>query len=518
MKNIQNKIHTLINLYKSKKMLEAKRLNNELLNQYPNIVILYNVMGLILIAENKLNEAIACYEKAIKIDPNFAEIYDNLGTVYKIKESYNKAESYYKQSIKLNNKIAGSHNNLGTLYKLLNKNDEAIECYNKAISINSKFVIAHYNLGIVYKSIGKFDEARKCLNEAINLDNNFFIAHRTLSQITKYTSSHKHFIMLKKLDQNHYIKKTQTEDLHFALGKAYEDIKDFKSSSISFIKANQIRRSNINFDLKNEEKEFKNIKKVFNKDFFEKYKKSGVLDNTPIFILGMPRSGTTLVEQIISNHPKVYGGDELNFLPNLISKHFDFKKYKNTFADINKKNNIDFKIIAKEYINNLKKISNNSYNVTDKLPINFKWIGFIRILFPNAKIFHCYRNPKDNCLSIFKNYFVNKELNFSYDMNEISNFYIYYLDIMKHWKNLISDSIYEVKYENIIKNSEKEIRNIIENCNLEWNDRCLEFYNNKKTIKTASDFQARSKIYANSVNSWENYKNFFKDLFNNLPK
>ena len=231
----------------------------------------------------------------------------------------------------------------------------------------------------------------------------------------------------------------------------------------------------------------------------------------------MPRSGSTLVEQILSNHPKVFGGDELNFLGNLIKKHFDNKA---SGLFLNNIINIDeeyLKKIGHEYISNLRNISDNSERVTDKFLINFKWIGLIKLILPNSKIVHCVRNPRDNCLSIFKNYFTSNKLNFSYNLEEIAEFYNLYSDLMEYWKNMLPKSFFDIKYEKLIQNPKQQIRNLLKECNLTWHDNCLKFYNNKRPIKTASDTQARKKIYKSSVDSWKNYEKDLKKFFKILP-
>ena len=164
----------------------------------------------------------------------------------------------------------------------------------------------------------------------------------------------------------------------------------------------------------------------------------------------------------------------------------------------------------------LKTLSNKNQFITDKLPINFIWIGLIKIVLPKSIIIHCLRNPKDNCLSIFKNYFVNPKLNFAYKLDEIVEFYNLYSDLMKHWKNIFPESIHDVKYENLINNPKKNIQSMLKFSNVEWDDRCMKFYQNKRAIKTASDSQARKKIYKTSVNSWKNYKNDMSKYFSKL--
>ena len=164
----------------------------------------------------------------------------------------------------------------------------------------------------------------------------------------------------------------------------------------------------------------------------------------------------------------------------------------------------------------MKNISNNSPKVTDKFPENFLWIGFIKLILPHSKIIHCTRIPEDNCISLFKNLFPSGRMNFSYNLNNIVEFYNLYIDLMNYWNHLFPDFIYNLKYENLIANTENEIKMLLNFCNLKWNENCLNFHNNKRHVKTASDIQVRSKIYSSSINSWKKFEKFLSKYFNNL--
>ena len=485
----------------------------------PKVVFIYNLLGLILVAQNKIDQAAECYEKGIKINPNFAEIYNNLGLLYiNNKSDVKKAENCYKKAISLNPKIPEPYNNLGTLYKSLDKFDEAIDCYQKALTINPKFTHAYHNLGNVYITIGNFSEAKKNFNKSIQTDPMYTNSHRSLGRLIKYTDNDKHFNELKKIYKQININDTENRtNIAFALGKAHEDIKDFDKSFTFLNEANSLYRKKINFSIKHKKDKFKEIKETFDKKIYEKYSSCGNADVAPIFILGMPRSGTTLVEQILSNHPKVFGADEQYFIPKLLQKNFgsdDLRLFMTNVmgsSEIFDKN--DFKKIGNEYIAKMKNISNNSERSTDKLPENFLWIGFIKLILPKSKIIHSHRNPKDNCLSLFKNHFPDGKLNYSYDLNEIVEYYNLYKDLMNYWNSLFPDFIFNIKYENLILNTENEIHNLLKFCNLDWNDDCLNFHNNKRAIHTASDIQARNKIYSSSVDSWKNYEKYLKKYF-----
>ena len=320
---------------------------------------------------------------------------------------------------------------------------------------------------------------------------------------------------MEKLYNKDYISFSGKLELSFALGKAFDDIKKFDKAFKYYKEGNKLRRSNIKFSIKRENNEFSIIKKAFNENFFKKNQNIGNEDSTPIFILGMPRSGTTLVEQIISSHPNVYGGGELNYLNDLVKRYF-YKDDSLSFELINQDNENNFANISLEYIEKIKKISKKSLYITDKLPINFKWIGLIKLILPKSKVIHCVRNSKDICISIYKNYFTNTELNYAYDLDELVSFYNLYNDLMNFWEKSFPNFIIQIKYEELIKNPKKEIPKLIKKCNLSWDEKCIKFYDNKRTVKTASDTQVRNKIFKSSVDSWKKYEKYVKKNFSSL--
>jgi len=522
MKKLKKKIQFVVDVYKLGDFTKAELLTKELIKSNGKVVFLYNLLGLILVEQKKIDEAINCYKEGIKIDPNFSMIYNNLGLLYfqhKYDGDTKKIENFYKKAIFLNQKLPEAHNNLGSLYNHLNKIEEAIECYKKAININPKFSFAHHNLGAANVSLGNFDEAKKCFRESIKLNPHFYDTHRMLSRITKYTNDDKHLEELKKIYHGVDVNNLKNRiDIGFALGKAYEDTKNFDESFKYYQEANTLQRKGIKFSIKIEKEKLEDIKKIYNKKLFTKYKKIGYSDYSPIFIVGMPRSSTTLVEQILSSHSKVYGADEVEFIPEIIKKKFGDKNLRLFFNEIVDFDKNTFMELGKDYATKMNNLSNNYNRTTDKLPENFLNIGFIKLILPKSKIIHCYRNPKDNCFSIFKNHFSSGKIKFAYEIKEIIEYYNLYNDLMNYWNNLFDDSIYNIRYENLISNTKNEIQKLLSYCDLDWSEKCLNFHNNKRPIKTASDTQARSKIYSSSVESWTNYKKHLAKDFEKLVK
>lgn len=334
-------------------------------------------------------------------------------------------------------------------------------------------------------------------------------AHRNLSEIIKYTKDNEHLNLLIKIYDKNTKNPINQKEIAFALGKAFEDMNIYDKAFKYYNDGNNFQRKTFNFSIRDEQDEINIIKKKFSKEFINKNKNVKNKTNIPIFILGMPRSGTTLIEQIISSHPNVFGGDELNIMPKIVGKYLRNKKNELDFDQINTK------IMANQYLDELRSLSKKK-RVTDKLTVNFKWIGIIKMLFPNSKIIHCRRNPRDTGLSIFKNYFVSSDLKYAYNLNEISDYYKLYNDLMNHWKTILPEFIYEINYEDVINNTQSEVKKLLKNLNLNWNKKCLEFYKTQRTVKTASDTQIRSKIYSSSINSWKNFEPYMKDFFERL--
>ena len=520
MEKLKKEIQYVVDVYKSRDLLKAELLCEGLITKNPKVSFLYNLMGLILADQNKIEQAIEHYENGLKIDPSYAMIYNNLGLLFfnhKSNGNIKKAENYYKKSISLNKRIPEPHTNLGSLYKSLNKYQEAANCYKEALLIDPKFAYAQHNLGNLYVALGNFIGAKKQFNESIKSDPNFHASHRSLSRLIKYTDTNGHFTELKKIYKNINTNDTECKiNIGFALAKAYEDIKNFDESFNFYKEANYLYRKKINFSLNSETLKFKNIKDTFDKNLYERYPCSGYSDSSPIFIIGMPRSGTTLVEQILSSHHKVFGADEVDFIPKLIKRNFGDKNLNLFFKGVLDFNEKDFEKIGKEYVMHMRNYSSNSEKTTDKLPENFLSIGFIKLILPNSKIIHCYRNPKDNCFSIFKNHFPAGNIKFAYDLDEIVEYYNLYSDLMKYWDDLLPNFIFNIKYEQLIYNTNPEIQNLLKICDLDWDEECLNYYNNKRPIRTASDIQARSKIYKTSVDSWKYYDKHLKKYFRQI--
>ena len=488
------------------------------LEKYQDYSIFYNMKGLALTQIGKFNEARTILEKGYKIDPNDLAIINNLANVEKNMFNYSKAEKLYNLSIYKKKDYFNSYVNFGNLKRDLNKFDEAITLYKRALKHTQKIPEIYYSLAMAYQSLGNFKEAEDYANKTIEIDKKITKADLLISRSKKYNKEDSHFyLMIEKL-KNTNLDDKQKIDLYFALAKAYEDIGDINRSFNYLEKGNKLKRSIINFDLNFEEKKFEDIAKSFSNFDLDKIKNNNSHNKEIIFIVGMPRSGTTLTEQIISAHSSVYGSGELPYLVKIINDEFisnNFLSQTKIKTAIHNENILSQ--ISKKYYSYLENYEISSKFITDKAPLNFMWVGFIKILFPNAKIIHCKRNSKDNCVSLYKNIF-DGDLNFCYSQKELASYYNLYYELMKFWKNNFEDAFLDIEYEKLITDTKNETKKILDYCNLPWEDNCLDFSNNKTPIKTASVGQARSKIYSTSVKSSTKYEIYLKELFNLLQK
>ena len=427
------------------------------------------------------------------------------------------AQHYYERAIEINPKFTHPISNLGNVKKELNNYEEAIKCYKLAISIDNKLYIVLHNLGMAYQALGRFEESKKYFESVLKINPKFTRADRSLSMSLKYDINNPHLKIMENKIKDQSLNNFQKIELYFGLGKAYEDIKNYKKSFENYKLGNKIKRDAIKYQINDDVKLFENIKNSFSNINFQNLENVGNKSNKMIFILGMPRSGTTLVEQIIANHKNVYGAGELRDLTQIIKENFlvnDKIKFPEKF---NIKDQNFFSNMGTKYLENLDRYNTNKNYITDKAPLNFKWIGLIKLILPKSKIIHCTRDPKDICLSLFKNFFEG-ELNFSYSLKEAGKYYKLYQNLMEFWKQLLPDFIYDISYEKLVENQEFESRKLLDFCNLDWDKNCLTFYRNKRGIVTASFAQARKPIYKNSVKSWQNYKNELLPMFKILEK
>ena len=511
---LNSKIKKLFNHFQNKNYEYVIRECKVILKKFPETPALLNMLGLSLQQIGNFKEAKNSYIKAIRINPKHHAALNNLGIVCRTMEDFKSANQYFLEALNIKPDYVNALSNYANLKREVNDFYGAIDLYKKALNLNQKEFLIHHNLALTYQGVGKFDLAKEHSLKALEINPNHTISHKMLSASNKYTDENdNHFKLMKEKIKDESLKIEEKITLNFSISKAYEDMKNFDKAYKHMSIGNNLNRDKIKYDIEDDIQLFKQIKEEFNNIDFKKDDNENYASKKIIFICGMPRSGTTLTEQIIASHKQVYGAGELNFLSKTVRKKFFNNKILKNEKIIDVANN-DFSSVYKEYITFLESYNFNEIIITDKAPLNFRWIGFIKIFFPNSKIIHCKRDKKDNFLSLYKNSFDSDNLNWCYNQNELVSYYNLYANLMSFWNEKLPGSIYEANYEELVKNQEEESKKIIKFCGLDWDSNCLNFHKNSKTpIKTASIVQARKPIYKSSMSLSDNYSNFFDKYF-----
>ena len=470
-----------------------------------------------LFNSGKQKQSFKLLELAINANLNNPVYYFEIsGNFFKIKE-YNLAIKFYSKVIELEPTFDDVYLNIAICFQQMSNYEKAKNYLLKELKQNPDNYLVYYNLGNIFREMGDFEKAHQNYLTAIKLNPGHSESYRGVTIMKKIDLDDTFVINLQKIKKEHEKNNDEQSLLSasYALSKIYEDNKKYKESFELFSLGNSLRRKQVSYSTENTKKQFKMIKELFSKNFILNMQGLNTLGKKAIFILGMPRSGTTLAEQVISRHPDVSSGGELTFLQSIIKKKFPKADY-NLFSKDVENNLKDLSVkIGNEYITALDTIDNR-LRVTDKLPFNFIFIGFIKTCLPKAKIIHCIRNPKDICISILKNYFPLDDVGFAHNEKEIVEYYSEYKNLMSYWKGIFGNAIYDLQYEKLVTDSENEIKKLIDYLGLDWSEECLNQKSNKNIIKTISTVQARQPIYKSSVNLWENYANFLSEEFLSL--
>ena len=508
--DINKEIEIVINRFKNNDYDFVINKSTVLLKKITNNDLLWNLKGLSLQNIGNIKESINSFQKALQINPKNIAAKNNLGNSYKYANQLKLAEECFEDCIKVDPNYTASIVNLANLKTITNNFGPAIELYNKVLESDENIESIYINLAQAYQSTNQFDKALKIIGKGLQKFPKQTKLDKLLSVQTNYLNDDDHQNkMLGKLNTN-TLNSEQTISLYFAIGKAFEDQKKYSKAFEFYLKGNDLKRKELKFNINDKIELFNDIKKFFSNSTNIKERKE-ITDKKVIFIFGLPRSGTTLVENIISSHNRVSGLGEINYL----NKFFSLNFVKNDRLNVNFINqfaNIDLQKFYFDFI----KSFNIKTNITTDKSLNIYWyLGFIKMFFPNAIFIHCQRTPKDNCLSIFKNLFEDGQ-GWKYNESELIEYYNLYKEIMLFWNSKFGANILNIQYEDIVNNSLVNIKKLITFCNLDWDEKCLHHQRNKMPIKTLSLNQVNKPIYSSSVNSSNNFKEHLKEIFSNF--
>ena len=467
-----------------------------------------------LFYSGKLKDAVTYAAGALKLNLNDAKSYYISAMALNAVGDQDKAILAFEATIKLMPNHGPAYNNLGSILEIRGEMKDAKKAYVKAVEINKSDVIALNNLASILIAEGDVEAAKIHLETAINVRPDYIEAHHNLSALKKYKKSDDHIKQLELMahDPSKLSKDNQIR-LSFILGKVYGDIGDFDTAFEHYRSGNEMKRASFEYNEQAAVKFSDDVKNFFDKVYFKKFKKSKNDDLTPIFVVGMPRSGSSLIEQILSSHSDIHAGGELFTLIDTVkSKVKNFPQGLETLSDL------ELKMIGDEYLQNVKKLNPNAKHIVDKMPANFQYAGLIAKILPCAHIINTDRNPMDSCFSNYTRLFI-QTIQYAYDLGELGRYYNRYQDLMEHWHRVLpKGKLPSVKYEDVVADLEQEARKLIDFVGLDWQEECLEFHNNKSRVNTASAAQVRKPIYKTSIEKWRPYEKHLGPLIKALKE
>jgi tetratricopeptide (TPR) repeat protein len=474
-----------------------------------------NNIGVALRTLGRVDEALERFKKALDLAPDYADARYNLAGLLKKSERYDEAIPHYEKLLALRPDSAEFRSAFGEALWKADRGDEAMAAFQEAIAIDPNFADALGHLANAFIECGRFDEAVTHLEKAISLAPDRGDLYRFLAETRPGAVTDQHRAALEDLARKDDVSDDTNIDANFALGKVYADAGDRTRSFRYFSAANARRRRFIEYDERGTLGSFARIAETFTAEFVEGRRGCSAPSSTPIFIFGMPRSGTTLIEQVLASHPNVYGGGELSLFGDIATEvlapgaSISPEAMQGASCEA-------LREIGLRYAESLSDLSSAALRITDKMPANFRFAALIHIVLPNARMILAKRDPVDTCMSCFSHCFAG-DLPWAYDLAELGRYYRGFEKLMEHWLCVLPPtSILEVKYEAVVDDFETEARRIIAYCGLDWDGACLDFHKTERRIRTASATQVRRPIYRTSVHRSHEYGDLLQPLLTAL--
>lgn len=498
----------------AQQLKEAVASYQKALQFLPNFPECLNSLGAALDELGNSVEAIRCFKEALRLAPRYVAAHINLAKSLRANGELYEAQAQYHRAMEVGGRNAKFYLEIGDIWVELQDYEKAASSYQEVLKIDPDNARAFNGMGNCEQLAGHRELAEQYLEQSIKLNSLVVTPYFHLANNKKAVSAEDPLIgRIKDKLNEASVKGEQEAVLQFALAKLLDDCREYEQSFGYLQSANKTVFGIADYSISIEAAKFENIKRVYDELLFQRYEKVGSASEQPVFIVGMPRSGTTLTEQIISSHPQVSGAGELrliNIIENRLASRLN-AAYPDCVTEL------DGGILSEEakwYLDGLKLFTGQGEfrKITDKMPHNFLRLGLIHLLFPNAKIIHCRRDPMDNCLSLYFQMFGSKRHRYCYDLEVLGNYYKLYQSLMQHWREVLPTSMMEVDYEAIVADPEGKSRQLIDFVGLKWDDACLTPHQQSRTVKTASQWQVRQPIYKSSVQRWKNYEAFLDPL------
>jgi tetratricopeptide (TPR) repeat protein len=485
-------------------------------------------------------EAFTFYRDLIELDPHRADALNNLGAALCKLGRYKEAEDYFRQAIAINPNYPEAHNNLGNVLRWRGHIADAEITLRRALKLKPHYVDARTNLGLtlvlrgrlrcakarfarvlraaphhadallglgrVAGMEGRFDEAETMFTRALEVNPRMPSALAALAGIRKMTSSDGAWLAAAEEMAASGIAPLEEIDLHFAIGKYHDDVRNFARAFQSYERANELLKANADsYDRKARTHFVDDLIRVYSRETVSSFEGGASASMKPVFVVGMMRSGTSLAEQIIASHPAVKGAGELGFWSDAVHEYETVARQEPLGQPTRKK-------LAESYLRALARHSADALRIVDKAPVNSDYLGVIHSIFPNARIVYMRRDPIDTCLSVYFQQ-LSPSTEFAMDLSDLAHYYREHQRLMAHWRTVLPPgTILDVPYEDLIADQKGWTRKILDFLGLEWDERCLDFHETKRPVVTASYWQVRQRIYKDSVERWRNYEQFLGPL------
>jgi tetratricopeptide (TPR) repeat protein len=486
--------------------VEATGAYRELIAIDPKNPAVRNNLGAALFRQGLIREAEDLFNQAIELNPNFPDAYSNIGNALMLKGQFVEAEGYFRRALKLNPQLLDARVNLALTLTSVGRLRDAKPYLQKILKSTPRNSDALYGLALLSRAEGNFDEASALINRALEVNPDMPKALAALAGMRKMTSSDDIWLKRAQKVAENELDPVSEAELRFSIGKYYDDTGEFKRAFESYKRANDLLKPLMEpYDRAAHKNFVDTMIRVYTKEALGRKDSGGSVSERPVFVVGMPRSGTSLTEQIIASHPSAKGAGELMFWSRAAIEHSAAIETGSLGESARNK-------LAQAYLRLLETKSADALRVVDKAPLNSDFIGVIHAIFPNARFIYMQRDPIDTSLSCFFQRFV-LSLNYTADLSDLADYYRQHRRLMMHWRSVLPPgSFLDVPYEDLVANQELWTHRILDFVGLEWDERCLEFHKTTREVATASYWQVRQKMNADSVRRWRRYEKFIAPL------
>jgi tetratricopeptide (TPR) repeat protein len=501
-------------------LAEAKTCYGEALRLNPDLALTYNNVGQALQEEGHLQDAIAWYQEALRRDPNSARMHCNLASALEEQEDFESAVARYRQALQLNPHYAEAHNGLGFVLHEQGKFPEAVAEYREVLRLKPDFATGHCNLANILEELGSFDEALAAFREALRRDPNHAGAYSLLATMLRGRLPTEDQEAIRRLLARPHMALAKRLALHFGIAHVLDATGSYAEAAEHLRQGNTLCRTlwekqGKSYDPHAHTQLASALIGAFTPEFFTRVRGFGLDTEAPVFIVGLPRSGTTLTEQILASHSQVHGAGELNHardsfeaLPRALGR---------TVTPIEGLAHLtaaDIRALGGWHLGRLQELAPRAVRIVDKMPDNYLFLGWLQTLFPKAKFIHCRRDLRDVAVSCWMTNFRN--IRWAADPEHIAARFRDYQRLMAHWRRVLPVALFEVNYEETVTDLEGVARRLVAWCGLEWEPACLAFHQTSRPVRTASVTQVRQPVYTRSVARWKHYESDLAQLFQQL--